>query len=105
MLLVLFSHVVLAFENVTSAELIENETRRVKPSDWLIHKRSSNGTDIQTSILVWLFGGEGYVRLVIRVFIIFFQIVIEGIVSKRKYGFLHILISIIIFWVWLNCCL
>ncbi len=56
------SHVVIlfetGFENVTSAELIENETRRVKPADWLIHKRSSNGTNIQTSILFWLFVEE-----------------------------------------------
>ncbi len=91
MLLVLLdSHVVLAFENVTSAELIENETRRVKPSDWLIHKRSFNGNDIQTSILVWLFVEQDTCVWWFEVLLYFFQIVIVGIGSKRKYVFLHI---------------
>lgn len=54
------SHVVITFYNVTNAELIGNETRRVKHSDWLIRKLSSNGTNIQTIIRVGLFVAGGY---------------------------------------------
>lgn len=41
-------HVTISFSDVTNEELIGLEMRCVHASDWLVCKRSSNGTDFQT---------------------------------------------------------